>query len=187
MALTANIKRPFELGNYETYDAAASVVIYEGAAVGLNTSGYARPLVAGDTFVGFADTKVDNTSGTNGSKNVNVLVEGKAKLPITGVAITDVTKPVYASDDGTFTLTQGSNSAIGRITRQSATDYAIVAFDAAKAGIGGKITLLTDSTGGTPSDTLAAISNTFVQAEIRNAFASLATKLNFVMKQLGNN
>lgn len=37
---------------------------------------------------------------------------------------------------------------------------------------------LTDSSGGTASDTLAAISASYVQAEVRNSIASLAAKIN---------
>jgi hypothetical protein len=37
---------------------------------------------------------------------------------------------------------------------------------------------LTDNSGGTASDTLAAISATYVQAEVRNSVASLAAKIN---------
>ena len=36
---------------------------------------------------------------------------------------------------------------------------------------------LTDNSGGTASDTLAAISGTYVQAEVRNSIASLAAKI----------
>jgi hypothetical protein len=39
------------------------------------------------------------------------------------------------------------------------------------------ITSLTDSSGGTASDTIAAIGATYDQAEVRNAVASLAAKV----------
>ncbi len=39
------------------------------------------------------------------------------------------------------------------------------------------ITSLTDSSGGTASDTIAAIGATYDQAEVRNAVASLAAKI----------
>jgi hypothetical protein len=43
------------------------------------------------------------------------------------------------------------------------------------------IAALTDNSGGTASDTIAAIGATYVQAEVRNAVASLASKINAVM------
>jgi hypothetical protein len=93
------------------------------------TSGYARGLVAGDDFVGFAERQADNSAvATDGNINCRVISKGIAKLTITGVAVTDVGLPVYASADGTFTLTQGSNSYIGNVYRYVTTDTAMVAF-----------------------------------------------------------
>ncbi len=46
------------------------------------------------------------------------------------------------------------------------------------------ITSLTDSSGGTASDTIAAISATYVQAEVRNAFASQAAKINAILQEM---
>jgi len=43
---------------------------------------------------------------------------------------------------------------------------------------------LTDNSGGTASDTIAAISATPTQAEIANAVASLAAKLNALLNAL---
>jgi hypothetical protein len=43
------------------------------------------------------------------------------------------------------------------------------------------ITTLTDSTGGTASDTLAAIGGTYSQSEVRNMGASLAAKINAIL------
>jgi len=43
---------------------------------------------------------------------------------------------------------------------------------------GTAITDLTDNSGGTASDTIAAVSATYVQAEVRNAIASLSAKIN---------
>lgn len=43
------------------------------------------------------------------------------------------------------------------------------------------ITSLTDNSGGTADDTIAAIGATYDQAEVANAVASLAAKLNAVL------
>lgn len=44
---------------------------------------------------------------------------------------------------------------------------------------------LTDSSGGTASDTIASISTAYAQSEVRNAVASLAAKVNVLMNVIG--
>jgi len=130
----SDLARPEELGNISEYPVVATDIIYEGSAVGENASGYARPLVAGDVFLGFADRKVDNSTGAAGALNVRVKTKGNFQLPISGLAITANDRPVvYASDDDTFTLTATSNSPIGRVLRWVSTGIAIVEVDALAA------------------------------------------------------
>ena len=128
MALTADTPRAYELGNINELPVKGSTKIYEGAAVGDAAAGYVRGLVAGDPFRGFAQRQADNSSGSDGDIKVKVITEGLIRLTITGIAITDVGKPVYASADGTFTLTAGSNSLIGYVHRYVTTNICIVAF-----------------------------------------------------------
>jgi hypothetical protein len=131
---STNTARTFAVGDILEYPVIASDIIYEGSAVGENASGYARPLAAGDPFLGFATEKVDNSSGDAGVLNVRVKSKGYVKLPITSIAVTSNDRPaVYASDDDTFTLTPGSNSLIGYVAQWVSTGYAIVEFDAAMA------------------------------------------------------
>jgi hypothetical protein len=126
--------RDFQLGEIEDYPVIASDIIYEGSAVGENGSGYSRPLVAGDAFQGFALEQCDNSAGSAGDKNVKVRTRGLVVLPIASIAITANDRPaVYASDDNTFTLTRGTNSLIGFVSRWVATGSAVVEFDAALA------------------------------------------------------
>lgn len=47
------------------------------------------------------------------------------------------------------------------------------------------ITTLTDSSGGTASNTIAAIGGTYSQTEVANAIASLAAKVNEILAALG--
>lgn len=130
--LAADTPRAFELGDIEEYPVIADDTIFEGAAVGENASGYSRPLVAADPFQGFAERKADNTGGSAGDVNVRVKTRGKVQLAIASIAITANDRPaVYASDDGTFTLTATSNSLIGYVSRWVSTGIAIVEFDAA--------------------------------------------------------
>lgn len=179
--LAANSPRDFELGDINELPVIASDIIYEGAAVGDNGSGYARPLVAGDPFRGFADKKADNSSGSAGDKNVRVLTKGKVKLAVGSLAITDVGKDVYASDDDTFVLTQSTNTRVGYVYRFLSTGYGIIAFDANN----GILTELTDSSGGTAANTIAAIGSSYSQTEVANAVASLAAKINFLLRKMG--
>jgi hypothetical protein len=178
--LAANVARSFELGDQNDLPVIADDIIFEGAAVGGNGSGYSRPLVGGDPFHGFAVEKADNTDGAAGAITVRVKTKGRVSLAISGLAITDVGKPVYASDDNTFTLTATSNSAIGRVIRWVSTGVGIVEFDATRAGLG-VVTPLTDSSGGTSDGTVAAVGATNgsdVSAVINNNFAEVVAKIN---------
>jgi hypothetical protein len=179
--LTDHLARTFEIGEFADLGIKASAAIFEGSAVGM-TSGYARQLVAGDAFAGFA---VAGNTGTaaDGGTLVRVRQEGKVLLTVASVAVTDIGAPVYASDGNTFTLTATSNSHIGRVIRVAATNTAVVAFDAKSAGAG-TVAGLTDSSGGTASATIAAIGATYTQAEVRNAIASLAAKVNALAAQI---
>ncbi|MCG8434459.1 MAG: cytoplasmic protein [Gammaproteobacteria bacterium] len=180
--LAADEPRRYELGDVEEFDVIADDTIFEGAAVGETATG-SRPLVAGDTFQGFAEQRADNTGGSAGDKRVRVRQHGKVQLPVGSLVLTDVGAPVYASDDNTFTLTEGANSHIGRVVRFVTAGVGIVAFDARKGSLGG-VGELTDSSGGTAGDTIAAIGATYDQAEVRNAVASLAARINAVARQI---
>lgn len=132
MALSIDTPRDYALGEIEEYPVAASTIIYEGAAVGENGSGRVQPLEAGDVFLGFADRQADNSNGGGGDLNVRVRTRGRASLPIDSISISSNDRPaVYASDDGTFTLTASTNSLIGYVSRWVETGIAIVEFDAA--------------------------------------------------------
>jgi len=119
------------------YPVIATDIIYRGAAVGENGSGYARPLVAADPFLGFAEAKADNAAGAAGDKTVFVRQKGFVTLTIAALAITANDRPaVYASDDDTFTLTLTSNTLIGYVDRWISTGLAVVEFDSAYQKMG---------------------------------------------------
>lgn len=110
------------VGNRGSIGIIASDIVYEGAMVGDNGSGYGRPLVAGDRFLGHALKKCDNSAtATDGYLNIEYMC-GRYRLVVDLVAlITDVGQPVYASDDATLTMvgagTSTGNSYVGVITR----------------------------------------------------------------------
>lgn len=125
--LATNTPLRHEVGNFNELPVAASTKIYQGAMVGL-TSGYARGLVAGDTFVGHANAIADNSSGNAGDIKVQVL-SGSYLLQVTlaSVAVTSVGANVYASDNGTLTLSE-TTSLVGKVARYVTTNTAVVRF-----------------------------------------------------------
>jgi len=129
--LAADKARAFELGDIQELPMIAADIIYEGAAVGDNGSGLARPLVATDPFLGFAERTVDNSAGAASAKNVRVRTRGQVQISVVGASsAADVSETVYASDDDTFTLTSTSNTAIGKVSRWVSGTTCIVAFEA---------------------------------------------------------
>ena len=115
--LAADAPRDYELGDHNDLPVVAGDIIYEGAAVSVNASGYAKPLAASEHFAGFAQRQVDNVAGAAGDQNIRVITRGTVILSVTGLTADDIAKPVYASDDDTFTMTAAGNSQIGRVKR----------------------------------------------------------------------
>ncbi len=130
--LTAPAARTHSIDGFQDYQVIATDIIYEGAATGDNGSGYSRPLVAGDPFLGFAFETVDNSAGVAGAKRVKTRTEGMVELAVVGATgVADIGELVYASDDDTFTLTSTSNSRIGRIIDHVSGTTCLVAYKAA--------------------------------------------------------
>jgi hypothetical protein len=92
----------------------ANDTVFGRALVGLN-SGVARPLTAGDAFLGLAERRYDNEGGAASAMNV-VLESGMlVKATISGSSSANLGAVVYATNDNLadVTLTKGSNSPIG--------------------------------------------------------------------------
>ena len=151
MALTHDQFIKHGLGHYGSAPVKASTTIYDGGMVGL-TSGYARAFVAGDTFIGHCAQGMINTVATDGACDVRIL-DGIYKLQVTvpSVAVTDVQALVYATDDGTYSLTGGVGTPVGRVVRYVAANTAVVQFDTT-----GVIQSAIYSAGGTNTVTLKA-------------------------------
>lgn len=130
--LAVDTPRAYQLGDHEEYPVIAADIIYEGAAVGENGSGYARPLQAGDPFLGFCLEQADNSAGSAGDIRARVRSRGRVQLAISSIGITSNDRaPVYASDDNTFTLSRGAtNSFVGTVSHWVSTGIAVVEFDA---------------------------------------------------------
>jgi hypothetical protein len=98
--LTKDLTRTYELGDINEYPILGGEIIYQGAAIGLEVaSGYVRPLQATDKFVGFAEDNIDASNASDGEKNIRVKRRGSVTLELSGAAITDVGKSLYATDD----------------------------------------------------------------------------------------
>ena len=197
--LTANAFPVFESIDINNLPVAASTTIYAGSAVGDNGSGYARQLVAGDPFRGFALGLVNNnantsgiaigvpsTSGAAGALSVAVQYAGRIVAAITGAAVTDVGRSVYMSDGATFTYTATGNTLVGKVHRFVSSTQIIVFFNASTPPVSTGISI-TDITGGTASTTFAAITAgaTYSQADmvaVKNALAQIAVSLNTASK-----
>ena len=170
MALSADTNLAFHAPGISDYPVKATSQIYKGSAVGL-VSGYARALVAGDQFVGFALANVLGLA-SDGLVTVPVQTHGYVTLSITSLAVTDIGKPIYASADGTFTLTQSTNSPVGTVHRWIATGSGVMKFAEKSAAA----TLITDSTGG--STTGNTIDDT--TSSVKDDLAQLAKHINIL-------
>lgn len=135
MAATADVSLKIDTGNVLYYPVKASTTIYQHTFVGDDGSGYARGLVAGDPFRGLAKVQADNSAGAAAAINVEVYDRIKVQLAISGLAITDVGKDVYASDDQTATLTSTSNSYIGKVIKYLSSGVGIVELQTVNADV----------------------------------------------------
>ena len=129
MALAADVSLVFGEQGINDLPVKASAQIYKGAAVGLS-GGYARGLVAADKFAGFALANVLG-GASDGLVRVPIQSRGLVTLAIASLAVTNNGALVYASADGTFTLTGTGNSHIGRVHRWIETGSGVIAFNAA--------------------------------------------------------
>ncbi len=133
MALTANI----EVDHYvdqelRSFQVAGTNHVYKGSLVGLTLTGYAQPLIAGDTFVGLAYEEIDNSSGSDGDLSVRVYTLGDFGMTLTGATVADIGRPVFASAEDTLTFVGGGNSYVGLMQDAVATNQIILRLDPAR-------------------------------------------------------
>jgi hypothetical protein len=127
MALSADTPRTYASGVdpiFISLPCTSNVTIYEGSAVGESTTaGTVKALATSDTiFWGFAHEQVVNP--TSGTKRCKIRAQGIIRIAVTGAsAVTNNGVSVFASDDGTFTLTSSTAfPKIGRVVRWVGTD-----------------------------------------------------------------
>jgi hypothetical protein len=88
------------------YQVAPGEQIWGGGMVALNASGYLqRVQTAGSVVaVGIAQRDYNNTANAAASSDYVVVDKGFWVVPITGAAVASIDGNVYATDDGTFTM-----------------------------------------------------------------------------------
>jgi hypothetical protein len=115
MALTKDRNTQMKDGELVAVPVAADAVIYAGALVVANATGYAAPGSAATTltYLGRAEEAVDNTGGADGAVTVQVR-RGKAfKWANSGsdaVTQAELGKTCYIEDDETVAKTDGTGT-----------------------------------------------------------------------------
>lgn len=120
MALTADRNTAYKDGGLAAYGVAAATVIFAGALVAVNSSGYAVPAsdTAGLRVVGRAEERQDNSAGADGALTVSIRegkVLGMKNSAGNAVTAADIGRPVYVEDDETVANAGGTNSIIAGI------------------------------------------------------------------------
>jgi hypothetical protein len=133
VALSTDVNRTYELGNINQIPVKGGSLIYQGAAIGSNASGCAKSIQSGDKFLGFAEERIDNSKGADGEKNIRIRKRGALLLEISNLTLADINKPVYATDDNSFTLSSTNAVCIGQVSRIDASGLALVEFDSTKS------------------------------------------------------
>jgi hypothetical protein len=98
------------------YAVEAAKKIYRGGFLGFSADGHAQPLIAIDNkFAGIAYEEVDNLAGADAAKKVRAYTMGDFQHALAGATKANIRAAVYATDDGTLTLTSTSNTYVGFI------------------------------------------------------------------------
>jgi len=130
MALTAsrNVDRYVDQ-ELRTLRVKGSTKVYRGAIVGLTSAGLARGLMAGDPFQGLSYEEIDNSAGADAAKAVRMYTQGDFEHSVSGLAQTDVCRPVFASGDDTLTFVAAGNSYVGIVQDFVSSGVGIIRID----------------------------------------------------------
>lgn len=110
---------------YREGDVAANAVIYKGAALVRNATGYLEPATnaASKTFEGWAQEAVDNTGGADGAKKVKFLSRATVKMKNDGTVVqATVGKTCWFVDDQTVKNAAGATPVVAGIVEQLDSD-----------------------------------------------------------------
>lgn len=115
-ALAADRTTPKRMANRLSLPVATNAVIYAGALVCINSSGFATPGATATTLkvAGVAQQQVNNTGGANGAVRIEVDRSGAHLFANSSagdlIALTDLGAACYIVDDQTVAKTNGSSS-----------------------------------------------------------------------------
>jgi hypothetical protein len=117
MALTADIKVDERLGGKRfAYGLKAGVKLYRGSVIAVTSAGLV--VRAGDAgaaaIVGISPSLLDNTAGADGAMMVEPR-RGVLQLTVPSATPANIGAAVYATDDGTLTLTASTNLKLGTL------------------------------------------------------------------------
>lgn len=113
------VKRQGRDGKVRGIGVAASKTIYEGTLVYLDAGGDATDVKvdANTVFAGIARETVDNSSGADGDKDVEVWTDGVFELTSASLAAADVGVAIYGSDNATTTKTSTGAPQVGTLVK----------------------------------------------------------------------
>jgi len=157
MALSADRKNDIIAGGSSRYRwglVGAAVLIYKGASLCWNATGYLVPAAAtlGFTFAGIAQEQVDNSAGAAGAAEVKFLSGVSVKMvnsAISAIAQAHMGEPAYVEDDLTVRSAPGASGVIAGIIERIDADggvWVFVAPEAAPGAVAGEdVSTVTDT------------------------------------------
>lgn len=126
MAATQNVPLEMETGDRNTTPVAAGVRLFQGAMAWLDYQGRLTN-VPGNVFMGHMAAEADNRNGAAAAiSGWTRYGRYRAQVALTGVALTDVGSPVYATDDNIYALT--GDYPVGKVVRYVSANVAVVEF-----------------------------------------------------------
>lgn len=187
MAVTENKLIKMQAGCKRSYPVEESTTIYQGTMVFINANGYAVGSTATGVngFAGIAIEQVDNSSGGDGDKTVEVWAEGDFELVGAGTySQADVGSPVYGDDNYTINTSIGSTSVpIGMIVGYVSATSLIVRIKPCGTGAlpVAALTTITHTSPGTPDYAVQNVINSsaygFATADEANTVLSVIRNL----------
>ena len=138
--LTADRNTASKSGELQNYLCAVDI-FYKGAMVCVNNAGYLAPAadaVGYSRVVGVADENVDNSGGSVGDLSCRVRAGRSFQFATASIAVTDVGRIMYVTDDQTFEDVQGTNSiAAGILLERDSNTVGWIFIPKPSGGIGG--------------------------------------------------
>jgi len=137
---------------YVDFPVASSTVIYRNTFVGLNTTGYLTSYVTPAVYTGATATGTSlrgiacehvASQSADGAKTCRVMVEGYFTYYFSGVAVTDVGCPVFASDNATIVADATAGGYIGQCVGRNKANYGVFKLNPLGIWAGNILTVVT--------------------------------------------